>query len=315
MFQEPTQILIADRFEAISLLGQGSSASVYRALDRALRDEPVALKIIHRRVRNNDDWLERFKREVSIARRLSHPNIVRIFDFGELPDGSCFATMELVEGGDLSSKIRSSPGARCSLVPALQVLLQTAVALDYAHKLGVIHRDMKPANILIDTLGYARISDFGSARQPEVDAQLTPIGDVIGTPHYMPPELFKGDTLSPLVDVYSLGIVLYEMLAGSPPFNGDSTAAIVAQHIRKPVPLLSSQCADIPKWCDEMIQTCTEKNPKDRYPSVSALAGEVMDHLFSLDSIPLLPTVPDALLVRLTKRQHAPRSFLKRLFS
>jgi serine/threonine protein kinase len=315
MIRESTELLIANRFEAVSLLGQGSSASVYRALDRALRDEPVALKIIHRRVKTNDDWLERFKREVSIARRLSHPNIVRIFDFGELPDGSCFATMELVEGGDLYSKIRASPGGRCDLIPALQILLQTAMALDYAHKLGVIHRDMKPANILIDAVGYARISDFGSARQPEVDAQLTPIGDVIGTPHYMPPELFKGDTLSPLVDIYSLGIVLYEMLAGAPPFNGDSTAAIVTQHIRKPMPLLSATRTDTPKWCDEIIQTCTEKNPRDRYPSVSALAGEVLDQLSALNSIPPLPTVPDSLLDRLTSSQHHHKSLLKRLFS
>ena len=315
MIRDTTELLIADRFETVALLGQGSSASVYRALDRALRCEPVALKIIHRRVRNNSDWLERFKREVSIARRLSHPNIVRIFDFGELPDGSCFATMELVEGGDLYSKIRSSPGGRCELIPALQTLLQTAIALDYAHKLGVIHRDVKPPNILIDAAGYARMSDFGSARQPEVDAQLTPIGDIIGTPHYMPPELFKGDALSPLVDIYSLGIVFYEMLAGSPPFNGDNTAAIVAQHIRKPVPHLSATRSDIPKWCDEMIQTCTEKNPRDRYPSVSALAGEVLDQLLVLNAVPLLPTVPDAFLQRLTNKQRTPASLLKRLFS
>ena len=307
--------LIAERYEFVSVLGEGAMASVYKAHDRALGGEPVALKIIHRNLITQGQWLDRFKQEVVVARRLSHPNIVRIFDFGELPEGDYFATMEIVAGGNLKSKIESTAYGRLELIDSLQILLQTTMALDYAHQHAVIHRDVKPDNILFDLSGFAKLSDFGSARQLELDQRLTPLGNVIGTPHYMPPELFKGEPATPLVDVYSLGIVLYEMLAGSPPFVGESSAAVIAQHIKTSLPPLSTRRSDVPKWCEEIIQTCTEKRPGDRYPSISALAGEVLDRLVSLDAVPKLPAIPDSLVHRIKGRNGSGGSLLKRLFS
>lgn len=197
------------RYVAVAQIGAGGMGTVYKVKDTSLNDEMVALKLLNKNLLTDETFVARFRREIVVARKLSHPNIVRIFDFGDLKNGGHYFTMELVEGQDLRAVIDKNR-ANLPLDRAVRILFQLALALDYSHGLGIMHRDIKPENVLLTRDDHVKLSDFSSAKDIVLDRKLTPEGSILGTPFYMPPELMKGGSITPQVDIYALGIVFFE---------------------------------------------------------------------------------------------------------
>ncbi len=267
---------LLDRYRLGHEIGSGGMAAVYLAHDLR-HDRPVALKVIRPDIAAGVG-AERFLREVRLAARLQHPHILPVFDSGDA-DGLLWYAMPYVEGETLRHRLVRD--GRLSLDETLRLAREVAEALDYAHRRGVIHRDVKPANILLSE-GHALLADFGVARAlargpadapaggPE--AALTEIGMSVGTPAYMSPEQALGaEDLDGRTDVYALGCVVYEMLAGHPPFGGPTVQAVVARHISEPVPSVRSDAPGVPAWVDRVIQRALAKTPAERF----AAAGDV----------------------------------------
>lgn len=259
------------RYELLEELGRGSMGIVYRAKDNEL-DEIVALKILPDNLSNNPEALYRFKSEARSARRLSHKNIVRIHDIGE-EMGRKYISMEFVDGTDLKRMFREKSG-RIPMENILNYMIVTAQALDYAHSIGIVHRDIKPANIMISKDGEIKISDFGIAKMLE-SADATMIGSVIGTPLYMSPEQVRGLPVDNRADIYSLGITIYELLNGKPPFfEGD----LAYQHLNiDPKPIKGMQ-----PHLQEIIFKCLKKNPNERWQDAEEFAGALKNFLETL---------------------------------
>ena len=252
-------------YRILSLLGRGGMADVYRAEDERLGRE-VALKALPPEFARDPERIERFEREVRAAARLSHPNIVTVFEFGH-GEGQHFYTMELMPGGDLKARIRANsngmPPAEARAVAAPVVR-----ALDYAHRQGFVHRDVKPENILFDGEGTPQLTDFGIARAMESGTRMTATGMSIGSPHYMSPEQAQGLEVDGRSDLYSLGVVLYEMLTGRLPFDAANTIAVALSHINDPVPELPPALA---AW-QPVVDRLLAKSPEERYASARELA-------------------------------------------
>src|SRR5580698_10794127 len=234
---DPSQTprVFSERYELNHLIARGGMAEVYRARDRLL-DRPVALKVLFPELSVDRSFVERFRREAQAAANLSHPNIVPVFDWGE-DNGTYFIVMELVEGTSLADMLRG--GATISPARSAQIVAQVAAALGYAHRSGVVHRDVKPGNILITRDGQVKVTDFGIAQAVSSEDHLAEAGSVMGTATYFSPEQASGEAVDGRSDVYALGVVLYEMLVGRPPFVGDSPVAVSSQHVNDPVPLPS----------------------------------------------------------------------------
>jgi serine/threonine protein kinase len=213
-------------YELIEELGLGGMATVYRAYQRTM-DRHVAIKVIHHTLASDATWLERFQREARLIARLEHPHILPVYDF----DGRHrppYIVMRYVSGGTLREVIQR---ARLALPDLTRLLEQIAAALDYAHRQGIIHRDVKPSNIIFDADGNAFLSDFGVARFT-TEATLTASGVAVGTPTYMSPEQVEGRSdVGPAADIYALGLVAFELLTGQPPFTGDNPLALMFQHL------------------------------------------------------------------------------------
>ena len=256
------------RYELLEELGRGAMGIVYRAKDNEL-DDIVALKILPDNLSNNPEAVHRFKTEARSARRLSHPNIVRIHDIGE-EMGRKYISMEFVDGTDLKKIYRES-GGRIPLRQIILYMIVTSRALAYAHSIGIIHRDVKPANILISGNNEVKITDFGIAKMIE-STDATMIGSVIGTPLYMSPEQVNGIPVDNRADIYSLGVMIYELLSGKPPFyEGD----LAYQHIHvEPKPI-----KDIPPPLQDIVLKCLKKRPDDRWPDASKLADALEEFL------------------------------------
>ena len=222
-------------YRILALLGRGGMAEVYRAVDERL-DREVALKVLPPEFAWDPERVERFEREVKAAARLSHPNIVTVHEFGQ-GEGQHFYTMALMPGGDLKARIRAHPEGMAA-DEARRVLATVSLALDYAHHRGFVHRDVKPENILFDEEGRPQLTDFGIARAM-AEGTLTAAGMVIGSPHYMSPEQAQGLRVDGRSDLYSLGVVLYEMLTGRLPFEAGNTLAVAYAHVNHPVPELA----------------------------------------------------------------------------
>lgn len=249
-----------NRYELIEELGRGAMGIVYRARDNEL-DEFVALKILPENLSQNPDALHRFRAEARAARRLSHPNIVRIHDIGE-EKGRKYISMEIIKGTDLKRYLRQK--GRLSVDEAVAIAIPICEALDYAHRNGIIHRDIKPANIMLTETGVPKLSDFGIAKALEATSE-TLTGAIIGTPLYMSPEQVQGKPADARADLYSLGITLYELLAGKPPFTeGD----IAYQHCRVPPRPIDG----VPSELNEIILKCLEKDRDNRWKSAGELA-------------------------------------------
>ncbi len=223
-----TPRIFSERYELNHLIARGGMAEVYRAHDRLL-DRPVALKVLFPELSVDRSFVERFRREAQAAANLSHPNIVPVFDWGE-DTGTYFIVMEFIDGRPLSAILKSS--GPLSSDRTADIGAHVAAALGYAHKHGVIHRDVKPGNVLITDEGQVKVTDFGIARAINTEESLTQTGAVMGTATYFSPEQAEGMGVDSRSDIYSLGVVLFEMATGRPPFLGDTPVAVASKHVR-----------------------------------------------------------------------------------
>ena len=248
------------KYEIVQLIGRGGMATVYKGYHREI-DRYAAIKVLPPHPGRDPKYVQRFRQEARTIARLHHPNILTLYDYGSEDDILYLATA-LIEGGSLNDLIRPEG---LSLSRTEQILNEIAPALDYAHLRGVIHRDIKPGNILLDGEGRALLADFGIAKLREADVALTDTGAVVGTPIYMAPEQSRGEPADFRADIYSLGIVIYELLAGQPPYQGVSAVDVILQHITRPTPNILHLRPDLPPAMEYVMQLVLAKKSADRY--------------------------------------------------
>ena len=259
------------RYELHRRLARGGMADVFLARD-ALLDRPVALKVLFPEFATDPSFVERFRREAQSAANLSHPNIVSVYDWGE-EEGTYFIVMEYVEGRSLAQILKDEG----PLLPdrAADIVTDVAAALGFAHRNGVIHRDVKPGNVLISPLGQVKVTDFGIARAVTNEGDLTRTGTVMGTATYFSPEQARGESVDPRSDVYSLGVVLYELLVGEAPFKGDSPVSVAYKHVSEQAELPTARNPRIPATLEAVTMKALAKNPANRYASAEELAADL----------------------------------------
>lgn len=269
MAEEPR--VFSDRYEMVRHIARGGMAQVYLARDQLL-DRPVALKVLFPELSVDHSFVERFRREAKAAANLSHPNIVSVYDWGQ-GDSTYYIVMEYVNGPTLSSMLKQGP-----LEPerAAAIAASVAAALDFAHRRGVIHRDVKPGNVLIDDRAQVKVADFGIARAVGTSEDLTQTGSVMGTATYFSPEQAQGYAVDPRSDVYSLGVVLYEMVTGRPPFSGDNPVSIAYKHVKEPPPRPSSVNRAVPAALEAIILKAMAKEPEARYQSAEDMRADLV---------------------------------------
>ena len=265
-------------YRVLELIGEGSGGTVY-LVESETTGERAALKVLAAELAHDERFRRRFLRESTLAAELRHPHVVPILDFGEA-DGDLFLTMRYIEGEDLRERFaRSGP---LEPTEALRLVEQIGEALDEAHARGLVHRDVKPANILLDRDGQAYLSDFGLAKHASSASSLTGDHAFVGTIAYVAPEQIRGEEIDGRADVYSLGCVLYEALAGRLPFDRETELAVVFAHLHEPTPRITDVQPELPAGMDHVLRKATAKDPKERYPSCDelveaargALAGE-----------------------------------------
>jgi len=262
--------VLGERYQLQNPIGRGGMATIYRGLDRRM-DRVVAIKVLREVYSTDPKFVTRFQREAKAASALQHPNIVQVFDYGQT-SGNYFIVMELVEGTDLRRYLRSR--GVLDIDRAIVIAHDVALGLGAAHRRSIVHRDVKPQNILVGRDGSIKLTDFGIASvYKDINAErLTTTGMTLGTVQYYAPEQAQGEIVSPAADVYALGIVMYEMLTGRPPFDGDTPVAVAMQHIQD-APLPPSQLnSHIPPALEEIILRCLEKVPEMRFQDGNALA-------------------------------------------
>ncbi len=247
-------------------------ADVFLAKDQLL-DRPVAVKVLFPQYASEPTFVARFRREAQAAANLNHPSIVSVYDWGE-HDGTYFIVMEYVEGRTLADVIASEGPLNSR--KASEIATDVAVALGFAHRNGTVHRDVKPGNIMITSSGQVKVADFGIARAfGGADDELTQTGSVMGTATYFSPEQAQGKTVDPRSDLYSLGVVLYEMVVGEPPFVGNTPVAIAYKHVQEPAPRAISRNANVPPALDSIIGRLLQKAPTDRYPAAEEVRADL----------------------------------------
>src|SRR6266545_697391 len=261
--------LFDGRYRIVRKLGSGGMANVYLAEDQEL-GRRVAIKILNDRHAGDEQFVERFRREAKNAAGLSHPNIVSIYDRGEA-EGTYYIAMEYLDGRSLKELILSRGPAPVSV--AVDYARQILSALRFAHRNGIVHRDIKPHNCLVDAEGHVKVTDFGIARAGA--SQMTEAGSIIGTAQYLSPEQARGTQVDQRSDLYSLGIVLYEMLTGNVPFNGDSPVEIAMKHLSATPPPLSAKRPDIPKSLEMVVLRALAKDPAARYQSTDEMDADL----------------------------------------
>ena len=262
---------LTDRYQLIAHLARGGMADVYQGHDRLL-NRKVAVKVLHSQLSNDEAFVKRFRKEAQAAANLTHPNIVGIYDWGQL-DTTYFIVMELVEGRSLREVLRSEG----TLLPrrAVEIAADVSAALSVAHRAGLVHRDIKPGNILLAPDGTVKVTDFGIARAWDDSQELTRTGAVMGTATYFSPEQAQGSTADERSDVYSVGVVLYEMLAGAPPFRGDNPMAVAYQHVSSPASPPSAVNPDVPASLDGIVLTAMAKAPEERYQTAEEMRQDL----------------------------------------
>ena len=251
-------------------MGTGGMSSVFRAHDTLL-ERRVALKVLHEHVARDAEQVERFKREARSVAQLSHPNIVTVIDRGER-DGDQYIVFEYVEGENLKQLVvREGP---LPVRQALEVAIEVGRALGFAHQQGLVHRDVKPQNVLLPASGGAKVTDFGIARAVDL-AGITKSGSIVGTSHYIAPEQATGRPVDERTDVYSLGAVLFELLTGEVPFPGESFVAVALRHVNEPPPSPATRRPDLSPRLDAAVRRALAKDPDERFPSMNAFVAEL----------------------------------------
>jgi eukaryotic-like serine/threonine-protein kinase len=281
--------LLAGRYELQEVAGSGGMSSVYKARDTVL-ERTVAIKILHEHFSDDPEYVERFRREARALAQLNHPNIVTVIDRGEF-EGRQFIVFEHVKGENLKELV-----AREGQLPvdrALALVHQVARGLAFAHDHGVVHRDVKPHNVLIDEDGVAKVTDFGIARSLEPADGLTETGTLLGTSEYIAPEQASGARVDERSDQYSLAAVLYELLTGEPPYTGDNFMAVAMQHIQQPVPSVREARPDVSQRIDAIVARAMAKRPEDRFPTTEAMMAALEAARVGTDSRPPAVTRPD----------------------
>jgi eukaryotic-like serine/threonine-protein kinase len=272
--------VIAGRYELQDIVDHGGMSDVYLGYDRML-ERNVAVKVLHAQYREDDEYVERFRREARAVAQLSHPHIVTVIDRG-VSDGHQFIVFEYVQGENLKRLVgRTGP---MPVRRALELGIQIADALAFAHAHDIVHRDVKPQNILVDGAGDVKVTDFGIARTLDVERGVTQTGTVLGTSNYLSPEQAEGAPVTPASDVYSLGVVLYELMTGDVPFRGDNLVVVAMKHATEHPPPLVEQRSDVPPRLARAIEHALEKKPELRFVSMDAFATELRRCLDELDS-------------------------------
>jgi len=266
--------LISERYRLEEKIGSGGMSSVYRAFDPTL-ERWVAIKLMHRDISHDPDQLERFRREARAVARLNHPHIVTVIDAGE-DDGAPYIVFEYVEGETLKERIRRQ--GRLPVSEAVAYAIEIGRALECAHLNRLVHRDVKPQNVLIDPDGRAKVTDFGIARSLEAQG-LTATGRVLGTTDYVSPEQALGREVTGQSDIYSLGIVLYEMLTGEAPYKADTQVAVAMKHVRDPLPDVQRRRPEISASLARVVERATAKETQNRYADVAAMVHDLEEVL------------------------------------
>ncbi|MET3983343.1 protein kinase [Streptomyces sp. PvR034] len=288
------------RYALGRLLGSGGMAAVHQAHDTRL-DRVVAIKTMHAELGGDQGFLKRFEREARIVARINHPNVVAVHDSGEqeMPDGGppvAYIVMEYVAGRSLGEVLRDEAGPRGGLDPerALALTSDVLAALAASHELGLVHRDIKPANVMLTDRGVVKVMDFGIARAQQDDrpvTQLTRTGSVIGTPHYLSPEQAQALPLDGRSDLYAVGVMLFQLLTGQLPFDGDSFTAIAVKHVTQPPPLLADMGWQAPPAVQLLVSRALEKDPARRFATAQEMRAEV-DRLRGVQAPAAVPTQP-----------------------
>ncbi len=265
---------LSGRYRIESLLGQGGMSAVYKASDPNLK-RVVAVKLIHSHLSTDPSFVQRFESEAAAAASLRHPNIVQVYDFNN-DSGVYYMVMEFIPGETLHDRLKrlAENNRKLSMAEALKFTLNISDSMAYAHRRGMVHRDIKPANIMLDVQGQAILMDFGIVKIIGGDSH-TSTGAVVGTASYMPPETIRGETADHRSDIYSLGVTLFEMLSGRPPFVADSAMTLMMMHVNNPVPDVRNFRPDVHPEVAATLERCLAKNREERYQS----AGELSAHL------------------------------------
>lgn len=269
-------------YQVVAPLGEGGMAAVYKAYQPSI-DRYVALKVLPRHYAKNPEFVQRFTQEARVIARLQHPHILPVHDFGET-DGYTFLAMRWVQGGTLADwMVANQP---LSLAQIRRIFTQIGDAVDYAHSNGVIHRDIKPSNVLLDERGNCLLTDFGLAKMVAASVKLTQTGGILGTPAYMSPEQGLGQTVDQRSDIYALGVVLYELVTGRPPYQAETPMAIMIKHIQSPLPPPREFNSDIPEALERAVMKALAKKPEDRFHT----AGEMVKAVQAGTDAPTLPS-------------------------
>jgi serine/threonine-protein kinase len=263
--------VLAERYELEELVGSGGMSSVYRAHDKVL-DRRVALKVLHQQFTAEEEYVERFRREARMVAGLLHQNIVTVIDRGE-DGGSPFIVFEYVDGENLKELVNRE--GRLPVDRAVELAVQIARGLAFAHANGYVHRDVKPQNVLLNGDGEAKVTDFGIARSLDVKHGVTQTGTVLGTSDYIAPEQAQGQRVDEHTDVYSLGIVLFELLTGELPFSGENFVAVAMQHINESPPPVSTLRPEVPPRLDAAVARALAKRPEDRFARMADFGREL----------------------------------------